>query len=235
WDAAPPTFEVRLSGAVSRRIVEGEVRLSLITAPSGEILLDSTETLRREDTWLQVDPLPALGFPGLAAAVPGGDPAALLAERTAEAFLLGIARGLVKELEVQISRWERGLTDDANREQLVELVYLHAPALAAARQARPRYEELLRLLASTPADAAPVSLELAYDPARGAGEQGVSLTVLPAPPRAALEDERLRLETLHQTCWTLEPRLATILRDLLGTDLDEVLRHRGTLDRLMAR
>ncbi|MBM4371839.1 MAG: hypothetical protein FJ098_09305, partial [Deltaproteobacteria bacterium] len=30
-DAAPPTFEVRLSGAVSRRIVEGEVRLSLIT------------------------------------------------------------------------------------------------------------------------------------------------------------------------------------------------------------
>jgi len=158
----------------------------------------------------------------------------LLADHVAASFLDGLAITLVKELEVQVSRWERGLTDDTVRERLVELVYLHAPMFAKAREQRPRYEEILRRLAAD-AHAAPVEVDMGYDPDRGPAEQGVTIKVRAAPPLARLDAERARLEPLYHPCWTLEPRLKTVLWDLLAADLDEILRYRETLDGFMGR
>ncbi|MFH1531896.1 MAG: right-handed parallel beta-helix repeat-containing protein [Pseudomonadota bacterium] len=231
-DAAPPTYVAEITGTLTHRTLQGAARVSVIGAPSGDILLDTPISLNHVDQWLQVEPLPTFGFLGMAQAPPKGDVDALLADLVAGAYIEGLAQSLVKELEVQVSRWERGLNDEKVRELLVELVYLHAPMFARARIERPRYEALLKQL--TAADGgSPVRVEMGYDPDRGPAEQGVTLKVTPAPPRARLEADKARLETLYLPYWTLEPRLKTVLWDLLGTDLEEIIRYRKTLDRFM--
>ena len=230
-EAAPPTYVAEITGTVARRTIDGAARISVIGAPSGDILLDTPLSLHRMDRWLRVEPLPRFGFLGMAQPPPGGELDVLLADQVSAAYIEGMTRALVKELEVLVSRWERGLTDETVQERLVEQVYLHANAFAAAGAERPRYEELLRQLTGTAAS--PVVIEMGYDPDRGPAEQGVTLKVTPAPPRAALVAEKARLETLYLPYWTLEPRLKSVLRDLLGADLDEIVRYRKTLDRFM--
>jgi len=230
-EAAPPTYVAEVTGTIGRRTIDGAARISVIGAPSGDILLDTALSLHRLDRWLRVEPLPRFGFLGMAQAPPGGELDILLADKVSAAFIEGMTRSLVKELEVLVSRWERGLTDATVQERLVEQVYLHANAFAAAGAKRPRYEELLRQLTGT--TASPVVVEMGYNPDRGPAEQGVTLKVTPAPSRAALEAEKARLETLYLPYWTLEPRLKTVLWDLLGADLDEIVRYRKTLDRFI--
>ena len=231
-DTAPPTYVAEVNGTITNRNIVGAARVSVIGAPSGDILLDEAISLNHLDQWLRVEPLPAFGFLGMAQAPPDGDLDALLADHVATAYLEGLTRSLVKELEVQVSRWERGLTDDNIREHLVELVYLHAPMFAKARTNRPRYEALLRQL--TEADGgSPVKVEMGYDPDRGPAEQGVTLKVTPAPLLSRLQAEKASLETLYLPYWTLEPRLKTVLWDVLGADLQEIIRYRRTLDKFM--
>jgi hypothetical protein len=231
-DSAPPTYVAEVNGTLTHRTIRGAARVSVIGAPSGDILLDTDLSLNHLDQWLSVEPLPLFGFLGMAQAPPSGQLDVLLADRVAEAYIEGLARALVKELEVQVSRWERGLTDGAIREQLVELVYLHAPMFAQARAERPRYEALLRQL-SAANTGSPVVVEMGYDSDRGPAEQGVTLKVTPAPPRARLEAEKASLEALYLPYWTLEPRLKTVLWDVLGAEIDEVIRYRETLDTFM--
>ena len=231
-DEAPPTYVAEVTGTLTHRTIEGAARVSVIGAPSGDILLDKTISLNHLDQWLRVEPLPQFGYLGMAQAPPKGALDEFLAESVAAAFIEGMARSLVTELEVQVSRWERGLDDNKIREQLVELVYLHAPMFARARSTRPRYEALLKQLTAVDSGS-PVTVEMGYDPDRGPALQGVTLKVHPAPPRARLEAEKARLETLYLPYWTLEPRLKTILVDVLGSDLDEIIRYRKTLDRFM--
>ncbi len=231
-DTAPPTYVAEVNGSITHRTIQGLARVSVIGAPSGDILLDTDIPLNHVDQWLRVEPLPLFGFLGMAQAPPTGELDALLADHVAEAYLEGLVQSLVKELEVQVSRWERGLTDDVVREQLVELVYLHAPMFDRARTARPRYEALLRQL-TTASSGSPVIVEMGYDHDRGPAEQGVTLKVTPAPPRDRLLVEKARLETLYLPYWTLEPRLKTVLWDVLGAEIDEIIRYRRTLDKFM--
>lgn len=231
-DAAPPTYVAEVNGTLTHRTIRRAARVSVIGAPSGDILLDSDLSLNHIDQWLSVEPLPLFGFLGMAQAPPSGALDALLADHVAAAYIEGLARSLVKELEVQVSRWERGLTDAAIREQLVELVYLHAPMFDRAQAERPRYEALLRQLSEVNTGS-PVVVELGYDPDRGPAEQGVTLKVTPAPSRARLQADKARLEALYLPYWTLEPRLKTVLWDVLGAEMHEVIRYRKTLDKFM--
>jgi len=231
-DAAPPTYVAEVNGTLTYRTIQGAARVSVIGAPSGDILLDTPISLNHLDQWLRVEPLPKFGFLGMAQAPPKGDLDALLAQHVAEAYLKGLVRSLVKELEVQVSRWERGINDDTVRERLVELVYLHAPMFARARNERPRYEALLKQLTAEDSGS-PVRVEMGYDHDRGPAEQGVTLKVTPAPPRARLQVDKAHLETLYLPYWTLEPRLKTVLWEVLGADLEEIIRYRKTLDKFM--
>ncbi len=231
-DAAPPTYVAEVNGTLTNRTIVGAARVSIIGAPSGDILLDQAISLNHLDQWLRIEPLPQFGFLGMAQASPKGELDALLADHVAAAYIEGLTRSLVKELEVQVSRWERGLTDDVIREQLVELVYLHAPMFARARIERPRYEALLRQLTAIDSGS-PLHVEMGYDHDRGPAEQGVTLKVTPAPPLARLQAEKARLEALFLPYWTLEPRLKTVLWDVLGADLEEVIRYRKTLNKFM--
>jgi len=231
-DAAPPTYVAEVTGTLTRRTIRAAARVSVIGAPTGKIILDEETSLNHVDQWLRLEPLPMFGFLGMAQAPPKDTPDVLLADQVAESYLDGLARSMVKELEIQVSRWERGITDDAARQRLVELVYLHAPMFARARELRSHYKKLLRQLTAE-SSAAPVEVEMGYDPDRGPAEQGVTLKVRTAIPRARLEAEKARLEALYRPYWTLEPRLKTVLWDLLGADLDEIMRYRKTLDRFM--
>ncbi len=231
-EAAPPTYVAEITGTIAQRTIDVAARISVIGAPSGDILLDTTLSMHRLDQWLRVEPLPQFGFLGMAQPPPGGVLDILLADQVSAAYIEGMTRSLVKELEVQVSRWERGLSDETVQERLVEQVYLHANAFAAASANRQRYEELLRLLTGSEA-ASPIVVEMGYDSDRGPADQGVTLKVTPAPLRSVLEAEKARLETLYLPYWTLEPRLKSVLWDLLGADLDEMVRYRKTLDRFI--
>jgi hypothetical protein len=228
-DAAPVNYVVELKGEVRQREIRAGSWLSVVTAPSGDILLDRQDKLNHVDRWVELAPLPAFNFPGLQQTPPtlAGDE--IFAGRIAVTLLSGVIEHELGRFTELLDKWEAGKANLEEISTLADLLYLHALNFRAATLAQPRKTQVDLALAEG-SDGQPVKLKLAYDDARGKAEAGVVMDLQLAPPKASLEEERASLEALFGGYWKLLPRAEKAAVVVLGSPLEEIIYLRGRME-----
>jgi hypothetical protein len=228
-DAAPVNYVVDLKGEVRQREIRAGSWLSVVMAPSGDILLDRQDKLNHVDRWVELAPLPAFNFAGLKQTPPSLAGDEIFAARIAVTLLSGVIEHELATFDELLTKWESGKATLQDISTLADLLYLHALNLRAAHLALPRKAQVDGALRDG-ADGQPVRLKLAYDDARGKAEAGVVMDLQLAPPKASLEEERATLEALFGGYWKLGARVEKAAVAVLGSPLEEIIYLRGRME-----
>lgn len=219
-----PTYNVTVNGQVEIVSAMGEVALRLTDAVGR--VHEETVPLRREETFLALDPLPLLGFDGIPARTAADDREQARYARELVEKTLVVAVNVIEARDIermaalaQAASAGRATLDD--QDELYALLVVYADRFRDAIQAeRPAAE--LRVARDRSPDIDQPRFQLAYDPSL-ARKPPLVFTVETSAARRQAERLLADLELRHAAYWALLSDLRTVFDRLGGLPLEEFL------------
>jgi uncharacterized protein YecE (DUF72 family) len=226
------TFSLILKGRVSETEVRGEIFATLVVAPAGDIMLDTTESLSFLHNRVHVEPLPEYGYEGAVLSPEAEVPEDQAARYVAEQMLRSVIRVETIELRRLLERFRSGTIDSTEEDRLVELLLLNADLYRKALEHQAEYDKLKAKAEKAPTD--PLRLTVGYDEKRGSGKQGVTVSVsyLDArTDRSRLEE----LEALYKPYWELQLLVDNFLKTRFGINDKLFFETREVFERMVGK
>lgn len=210
--ASKPVFDLTVKGHITEAEVRGSIFATLVLAPAGDIMMDTTEALSFRHIRLDVAPLPEYGYEGASIVPAEIEPEEQAARSIAEKMLRSLIQTETAELHRLLELYRQGVIDNDAEDKLVELLILNADLYRKALAAQSEYEALRREMDKK---IDPLQVRVGYDEQRGVGKQGVTVTVHyeDVEARGRRLDE---LETLYKPYWELNLLVDNFLKTRYG-------------------
>ena len=222
-------FDLKVKGHITEAEVRGSIFATLVLAPAGDIMMDTTEALSYRHIRLDVAPLPEYGYAGASIIPAEIAPEEQAARSIAEKMLRSLIQKETSELHRLLELYRQGTIDNDAEDKLVELLILNADLYRKALDAQAEYETLRRNVGE---EVEPLQVRVGYDERRGVGKQGVTVTVHyeDSEARGMRLDE---LETLYKPYWELNLLVDNFLKTRYGINQKLFFETRTIFERLV--
>jgi hypothetical protein len=229
--SSAPTFELVVKGHVSEAEVRGSIFATMVLAPAGKIMMDTTEALSFRRITLTVQPLPEFGYQGASIVPAENAPQEQAARSIAENMLRSLIRAETAELRRLLDSYASGIITNDDEDKLVELLLLNAELYRKALEVQQEYETLKRSFGQ-PVE--PLQVKVGYDERRGVGRQGVTVDVQYAD--VAAQNKRFEeLETLYKPYWELSLQVDNFLKTRYGINQKLFFQTREIFERMVSK
>lgn len=230
-ETSAPTFELTVKGHVKEAEVRGSIFATLVLAPVGDILMDTTDALSFRHITLVVDPLPEFGYKGAKIVPAASAPQEQAARSIAENMLRALIRVETTELKRLLESFRSGTIGNDDEDRLVELLLLNADLYKKALAVQGEYEEMRR---NRGKKGEPLQVTVGYDERIGVGRKGVTVTVS-YDDIDALNKRFEELETLYKPYWELSLLVDNFLKVRYGINQKLFFETRAILERMITK
>ncbi len=226
-----PVFDLTVKGHITEAEVRGSIFATLVLAPAGDIMMDTTEVLSFRHIRLDVAPLPEYGYGGASIVPAKIAPEEQAARSIAEKMLRSLIHIETTELRRLLEQYRLGTIDNDEEDKLVELLILNADLYRKALEAQAEYETLRRTAGQA---VEPLQVVVGYDERRGVGKKGVTVDVHYEDSDA--KSKRLdELGSLYKPYWELNLLVDNFLKTRYGINQKLFFETRTIFERMVGK
>jgi hypothetical protein len=230
-ETSKPIFDLVVKGQINEAEVRGSIFATLVLAPAGDIMMDTTEVLSFRHIRLDVAPLPEYGYEGASIVPAEIAPEEQAARSIAEKMLRSLIHTETTELRRLLEEYRKGTIGNDDEDKLVELLILNADLYRKALEAQTEYETLRRTVGK---EVDPLQVKVGYDERGGVGKQGVTVSVHYEDSDA--KRKRLdELETLYKPYWELNLLVDNFLKTRYGINQKLFFETRSIFERMVGK
>jgi len=217
--ATVPEFKVEVKGKINETLVKGEVFITLVAAPAGDIMLDESRALSYRHTSVEIEPIPEFDFPGAKLAGEFAQPEDQASGEITQLMLKAMIEKETYQLRHLLEQFRGGIIDLPGEDRLVELLLLNSPLLSESMDLKREYQTL----SSAGAQKAPeIEVTVSYDPAKGSDRKGVKIDVVANDPEKIAARVR-DLEAIYKPYWELEDLVSNFMKTRFGLTVQHLL------------
>lgn len=225
-ERSPEQFHIVVQGKEHRTQVTGEFSAQLVAAPAGEILLDATRSLDLASSQVEAQGVPLFGYEGTKAAASELDVPKELGKEIGRLLLEAFLATEVTTLRSLLLKFDDGVINTEEEDQLIELVLLNAVLIKDSAPAAVEYEQLT---GTKPTEE--VRLKVDFDDRKGSGPESVQLAVKGGDADGAVARIRY-LKSVYEPYWQLQKSIDRFLSVRFGLTRDDLTDLRARMDRL---